>query len=57
MPHVGVVYLGFMAVAVLVGLPIVLLADRFFGPNQGRDDGIWTVVCLALLVAVLAASR
>jgi hypothetical protein len=56
MPHYGVLYLLFYGAILLVGAPLVLAAQAVFGPNEGRDQAIWTVVGVGGIAAVVAVA-
>lgn len=47
----GLAYLLLCGVIVVVGAPFVLIAQKVFGENEGRDEGIWTVIVFAVLMA------
>jgi hypothetical protein len=50
MPHYGIAYLALFAAVVLVGAPIVWLAQKAGGPDEGRDEFLWFVAALGTFV-------
>lgn len=49
----GVGYLLLLALIALIGLPIVWVCEKIAGPSPDRTTGIYTIIGLAVVGAVI----